>query len=146
MQRGRIVGLVEADFWMQATATRYIDEVLHPIVVPYAAAVGDGFHLMHDNARPHVAALTREFLETEGVDTLDWPAKSPDLNPLEHLWDTLKRKANKAIKPDTTLEGLRRILLRKWRDIDQGKIRHLVQSMRRRIQAVIDSDGGHTKY
>ncbi|XP_072047087.1 uncharacterized protein [Amphiura filiformis] len=50
-------------------------------------------------------ALTREFLETEVVDTPEWRAKSPDLSPLEHLWDILKRKANEAIKPDTTLEG-----------------------------------------
>lgn len=128
------------------TAQVYIDQVLRPVVVPYAAAVGDGFFLMQDNATPHTAAITTEFLETEGIETLDWPAKSPDLNPLEHLWDSMKRKVNKSIKPDTTLEGLRRILIRKWQGIDQGQIRGLIESMRRRILAVQDSDGGHTKY
>ena len=90
--------------------------------------------------------FTIEFLETEGIETLDWPAKSPDLNPLENLWDTPKRRANKSIKSDTTLEGLRRILIRKWQQIDQEENRGLVRSMRRRIVAVQASDGGHTKY
>ena len=90
--------------------------------------------------------FTTEFLETEGIETLDWPAKSPDLNPLENLWDTPKRRANKSIKSDTTLEGLRRIFIRKWRQFDQEEIRGLVRSMRRPILTVYASDGGHTKY
>lgn len=128
------------------TAQVYIDQVLRPVVVPYAAAVGNGFKLMQDNARPHAAGITADFLETEGIETLDWPAKSPDLNPIEHLWDSLKKKVNKSIKPDTTLDGLQRILIRKWQAIDQAEIRGLIQSMRRRVIAVQESEGGHTKY
>lgn len=111
-----------------------------------AAAVGDEFLLMQDNARPHIAGITRDFLEEETIQTLDWPAKSPDRNPLEHLWDRLKRSVNKSITPATNLEGLRRILIRKWREIDQNDVRRLIRSMRRRLAAVYENDAGHTRY
>ncbi len=54
------------------TAIRYRDEILGHIVRPYAGAVGPGFLLMHDNTQPHVARVCRQFLEDEGIDTIEW--------------------------------------------------------------------------
>ena len=55
------------------TAIRYHDEILEPMVRPYAGAVGPGSLLMHDNARPHVARVCRQYLEDEGIVTIEWP-------------------------------------------------------------------------
>ena len=73
------------------TALRYISDILEEYVVPFAPFIGDDFMLMHDNARPHVANVVTEYLNEVGIRTLQWPARSPNLNPIEHLWDEVGR-------------------------------------------------------
>ena len=67
------------------TAQRYRDEILDTQVRLYAGAVGDQFILMDDNARPHTAHIVQRYLYIEGITRMDWPARSPDLNPIEHM-------------------------------------------------------------
>ncbi|GFT38326.1 transposable element Tcb2 transposase [Trichonephila clavipes] len=66
------------------TARRYRDEILRPIVVPYAVAIGDDFILMDDNCRPPRANLVEDFLFVELLVRMEWLACFPDMYPIEH--------------------------------------------------------------
>ncbi|GFW55484.1 transposable element Tcb2 transposase [Trichonephila clavipes] len=87
------------------TARRYRDEILRPIVVPYAAAIGYDFILMDDNCRPHRANLVEYFIFEEGIVRMELPGCSPDMNPIEHIRDTLgKRVVGRQLPPQTLQE------------------------------------------
>jgi transposase len=83
------------------------------------------------------------FLNDNHLRTLPWPALSPDLSPIEHLWDELGRRVRNGLNPPETLDELRRALIQEWNNIPQAFI---IGSMRRRCQAVINARGGHTRY
>ncbi|GFX39016.1 transposable element Tcb2 transposase [Trichonephila clavipes] len=85
------------------TARRYRDEIFRPIVVPYVAAIGDDFILMDDNSRPHRSNLVEDSLFEEGIVRRKWPMCSPDMNPIEHVWDALGRRVAGRQPPPQTL-------------------------------------------
>lgn len=128
------------------TADRYINDILLEHVVPYEGFVGEDFVLMHDNARCHTARITQQFLEEVEMRTMDWPALSPDLNPIEHLWDQLKRRVRARNSAPSTVEELKTALLEEWDNIPQEDVKKLIRSMKNRLKAVIKARGGNTKY
>ena len=75
-----------------------------------------------------------------------WPAQSPDLNLIEHVWSELARKLRRRKNFIHNTEDLRRELLLAWENIDVEFTAKLIESMTRRCQAVIDSKGDVTKY
>lgn len=126
-------------------AQRYRDDILATVVTPLFR-VNPHLTLMHDNATSHTAAATRNFLTINNVNVIDWPAVSPDLNPIEHLWDELDRRVRGQPNPPESVAQMRQALLAQWQRIGQPEIRRLIRSMRRRCQAVIDANGGHNRY
>jgi transposase len=128
------------------TAVRYIEEILDQYVVPFAPFIGELFLFMHDNARPHTAQIVRLYLEDVRIPTMDWPACSPDCNPIEHLWDMLGRRVKKRLIVPDNFNDLRVALSKEWESIPQQLIQNLINSMPRRMEAVIRARGGNTQY
>ncbi|GBM10608.1 Transposable element Tcb1 transposase [Araneus ventricosus] len=128
------------------TAVRYRDEVLDPIVKLCAAAVGPSFVLMDDSARLHRAAIVDDFLESEGIARMEWPAYSPDLNPIENIWDTLGHAVCRRFPPPATLRDLETALEEEWRLLDSAVVDHLVTSMITRCTLCTKVTGAHIPY
>lgn len=99
-----------------------------------------------DNARPHTAHATVHFLQVNNIALMPWPALSPDLAPIEHAWDELGRRVSLRQAPPTTLLELRQALTDEWNRLPQHVFQTLVNSMRRRCNACIAANGGHTRY
>ncbi|CAH1969158.1 unnamed protein product [Acanthoscelides obtectus] len=113
-------------------AQRYIHEVLEPHLLPYLDSLAyPTFQL--DNARPHVARVTIDFFQHNDVTLLPWPPRSPDLCPIEHVWDMMGRRLLNLQHPPQTLEALREELVVAWNEITQEDIDHLIRSMPRRV-------------
>ena len=98
----------------------------------------------HDNDPCHKSRKVTDFLERSEVEVMYWPAPSPDLNPIEHLWEVLFRKVLNN-KP-SNLVALWQLLSVAWQDIQAETIQNLVHSMSKRCAAVIAAKGRYTKY
>ena len=120
--------------------------ILQPLVLPALQAMGPGAILQDDNARPHGARVVNDLLQQQQVNHMDWPACSPDLNPIEHLWDVLGRRLRANHPPPVDLNQLFRFLEQEWHAIPQMTLRTLTLSMRQRCIACIHAGGGHTRY
>ncbi|KFM71592.1 Transposable element Tcb1 transposase, partial [Stegodyphus mimosarum] len=128
------------------TSQIYRDVILEQHVRLFRGAMGTQFVFMDDNARPHRANIVSKCLQSEDITRMDWTSFSPDLNPVEHVWDMLGRRVAARQPPPTCLPELRRALLFEWCNIPQDLIDNLILSMRRRCTDCIASSGRHAMY
>lgn len=106
--------------------------------------MGRNYIFMHDNDPKHKSKLVTEYLLEKGVNVLDHPAQSPDLNVIEHLWDDIGRKLlEKDVRNKT---DLRREICAVWETVSSDVTKKLVESMPRRLKEVIKHKGGPTSY
>ena len=107
---------------------------------------GDNYRYQDDNATPHRARVVLDFLQQGNVTKMEQPPRSPDCNPIEHLWDELGRAICSMDNPPQNLDELRQALLDKWAQIPVQRLQRLVASMPRRQAAIIAARGGNTRY
>lgn len=101
---------------------------------------------MQDNAACHVSRETKSWLNTNNIQCLEWPPCSPDLNPIEHVWDYLEKKLRARFTTFTDHNEMYQIIEEEWYKIDSEYIKKLYFSMCSRIKQVIISKGDNTKY
>ncbi|UYV82763.1 hypothetical protein LAZ67_22000771, partial [Cordylochernes scorpioides] len=112
------------------TGQRYRDEILAAYVMPQALEMGENFLLMDDNARPHRAGVVDTFLQNHAIARMNWPARSPDLNPIEHVWDNLGRRISSLQPPPRNSHELETALPQEWALIPQELINSLILSVK----------------
>jgi hypothetical protein len=129
--------------WSYMTA---LEEGLLPFIKPW-----DRFQ--QDNAKIHVARDVIEWLMEYGITLIDWPPNSPDLSPIENIWNILKRKIRrlyphlKGLKDNRADRAeFKRCVDLAWQAIPQDQIRDLMKSIPDRLRACIRARGWYTKY
>ncbi|GFT97907.1 transposable element Tcb2 transposase [Trichonephila clavipes] len=126
--------------------TRYCNEILLPYVRLFRGTMGLQFLFMDDNAPCHHTVAAEQLLESEDIERMDWLARSPDLNPIEHVWDFLGRRLAVRTLPPVTIRELRLALQDEWAAMPQQLIDTLILSMGRRCETCLAVRGDHIPY
>ena len=114
-------------------------EILQQSFIPSLQKLGRRAVFQHVNDPKHTFKTTIALLKRLRVKVMDWPSMSPDLNPIEHLWGILKRKVE--VCKVSNICQLRNVVMEEWKNIPVATYEALVNSMPRRVKAVLHNDG-----
>ena len=104
------------------------------------------FIFQQDDAPCHTGKMSMKWFKTKKIRVLKWPGNSPDMNPIENVWEVLKNEIHS--QPITTKNELIEQLIKVWFHSKQitNLCKKLIESMPNRIKALKDAKGGQTKY
>ncbi|GES74188.1 IS630 family transposase [Rhizophagus clarus] len=128
----------------QVDSERYVQEILGYHVIPFLEQFEEEngeYFFQQDNAPIHTSLRTRTFMEEVAITQLPWAEQSPDLNPIEHIWDELEHRIRARTNSPKNLGELESLLQECWLQIQREVYQKLVESMNRRIDAVIKARG-----
>ncbi len=119
-------------------------DILKKKIMPSHQKLGQTAVFQHNNYPKHTAKITTALLMKLKVMVMEWLSMSPDLNPIEHMWGILKRKVEK--HHVSNIQQLLDGIMEEWKRMPATTCAALVNSMPRRIKAVLDNNGASTKY
>ena len=126
-------------------AEGYIDIFRYRLRRFYPELYGGELIFQHDNAPIHTAKKVSKWFRDKNITVMSWPSRSPDLNIIENVWGRLKYEMRLQYFDD--VEDLWSEVSRLWKELITPEfVRNLYRSMPRRIDAIIEANGKHTKY
>ncbi|CDF38907.1 Transposase [Chondrus crispus] len=127
-------------------AIKYID-TLESYLLPFVdQEMGPSWVFMQDGASIHRARRTFQWFDEEEIPLLEWPAKSPDLNPIENLWGILARTVYAHQRQFKDVDELLEVIMEAWDEVSEECLEKLVRSMQKRCFECVMAKGGPTKY
>lgn len=131
-------------------ASGYVYTLMEHLLPNAPLIAGANWILQQDNASVHTAQVTKQFFSEWEIPVLEWPARSPDINPIENLWGILVRMvysdADGGFRQFASVNDLRDVLLASWSKLDTKTLQDLVSSMPNRIKQLIKKDGKSINY
>ena len=126
-------------------AAAYID-LLENSLIPsiHSLCMPQGWIFQQDNAPCHSARSVEAWFEEERIEVMSWPSQSPDLNPIENLWEHIATKVHE--QTPANMQELWIAINTAWESLPQERLQTLFDSMPRRCEAVIKAKGGSTRY
>lgn len=102
--------------------------------------------VMQDNAPVHTARISLQALEETRMIMMEWPPSSPGLNPIENIWAILKARIFQRRERPTTVAAMRKAVEEEWEKLSHKEIWAVIKTMPARVQAVLEANGGATRW